>query len=291
MSPRLKFLAAGFALILLANAVALTGVFLNRSGEAESRLALTQRELGHPWGWRVSKENSGLALNLQWRVADASTADNYAPYFGNYGGSPAWLDEARMVEFGFDVADARDASQRRRFERQTEREVLVVLELGGAAWELMLERARRNLAQHAAARQVNPEAKEFVEREKRAREQLEREERQASRLFAVDAGLKLDALRAKYPDRARYMILKGKLRPRLDSRDGKTRVGGYLASLQGTQLNVPYAMRPTLEAALKSPSDQRRLSAGVVPPLTATVAVGSRLEPWIESLAGAAPSR
>ena len=38
-----RTLAAGAALILLTNAVALSGVFINRSGEPESRLMLSER--------------------------------------------------------------------------------------------------------------------------------------------------------------------------------------------------------------------------------------------------------
>jgi hypothetical protein len=51
LTPRITLLAGG-ALILLVNAVALTGVYLNRSGEPESRLRLSERELGLPWDWR-----------------------------------------------------------------------------------------------------------------------------------------------------------------------------------------------------------------------------------------------
>lgn len=285
MSPRLKTLLAGAALIALANAVALTGVYLNRSGEPESRLQLSQRELGHPWGWRGNKENSGLALNLQWRVIDASAGENYAPYYGNYGGSPAWLDEKRLAELGFDTVVEQDSSRRRRFERQSEREVLVVLELAGLAWESALVRARENLARQEAARQVNPEAKEFIQREKSAQEQLQREEQQNSRLFAIDAGLDLAALRAKYPDRGRYMILKGKLRPRLVNRDKKTVVGAYLGSLTGTQINVPHALRPVFERVLQTPpSRQGRLSGEAATPFSVAVRVGHRLEPWIEAV-------
>ncbi len=288
MSPRLKTLLAGAALIALANAVALTGVYLNRSGEPESRLSLTQRELGHPWGWRGNAENSGLALNLQWRVVEASVGNNYAPYYSNHGGAPAWLDEKRMAEFGFHSADAAGADdfvRRHRYERQSEREVLVVLELAGPAWELAIARARENLARHEAARQVNPEAKEFIQREKSAQEQLQREEQQNSRLFAIDAGLDLAALRAKYPDRSRYMILKGKLRPRIISRDKKTVAGAYLGSLTGTQINVPHALRPVFERVLQTPpSRQGRLSGEAAVPFAVAVRVGQRLEPWIEAV-------
>jgi hypothetical protein len=280
-----KTLAAGAALILLANAVALTGVWLNRSGEADSRLTLSQRELGMPWGWGMSKENSGLALALNWRVADPGAGEFYGSGYGFSGGVPEWLDEAHMAALGFDTtAVAEGNAGRRRFERALPRGVLLVLELAGPAWQQTLERARQNAARHEAARLANADSKEFAEKARRAQEQVTREENQNSRLFAIDAGLDRAALRAKYPDRSRYMILKATLRPRLVTQDKKTRVSGYVSEVAVTRINVPHGLRPLLEPALRQPprpADDRGL------PFEAVIAVGQRLEPWLESVPAA----
>jgi len=276
-----KTLAAGVLLILLANAVALTGVYLNRNGEAESRLMLSQRELPLPLGWRMTKENSGLALGLVWRVADASGGDSYVG-FGFSGGTPEWLDEAKMAAFGFDTSLLAEGKEgRRRFERALPREVLLVLELAGPAWQQTLERARQNAARHDAARLANADSKEFADRAKRAQEQLKREEAHNSRLFAIDIGLDRAALRAKYPDRGRYMILRSTLRPRLVTHEKKTRVSGYLNAIAVTQINVPYALRPALEPALRQ---NQRTPNDPGLPFEATIAVGQRLEPWLEAV-------
>lgn len=284
MNPRWKILAAGAALILLSNGVALTGVYLNRSGEPESRVQLSQRELSHPWGWHATRENSGLELRLDWRVVDVAREEYFA-YYGSQGGMPEWLDEARLTELGIDVAAAKETRQAGRYRREAEREVLVVLELAGPAWQQMVERARKNLVRHEAALAANEDAKEFINRAKQARENLKREENVSSRLFAVDAGLDLAALRTKYPDRGRHMIFKAKLRPQLTTNDKKTVLGGYLGSLSVTQINVPHDMRAVIETAFKSPSRQRRLSGEEAMPFTVTLAVGRRLEPWIEAVA------
>jgi len=70
--------------------VALTGVYLNRSGEPDSRLTLSQRELTLPWGWGMAKENSGMALRLNWRIIDAGAGAG--EYFdGGFGFSGGWL--------------------------------------------------------------------------------------------------------------------------------------------------------------------------------------------------------
>ena len=278
----LKTLAAGAGLILLANAVALTGVYFNRSGEPESRMTLSQRELSMPWGWGMAKENSGVALGLNWRVKDGSAVEYSYGGDGYHGGTPEWLDEPRMQALGFDTAHVpEDPAGRRRFERQLPRQALLVLELAGPAWQQALERARQNAARHEAARLANADSKEFADKAKRAQEQLQREESANSRLFAVDAGLDRAALRAKYPDRSRFLILKATLRPRLETLDKKTRVTGYVSELAVRQINVPHALRPTLEPVLRK---QRNTADDPAARFEATVAVGQRLEPWIESV-------
>lgn len=277
-----KTLAAGALLILLANAVALIGVYLNRSGEPDSRLTLSQRELTPPWGWGMAKENSGMALRLNWRVIDASAGEYFDGGYGVSGGTPEWLDEARMAALGFDMAAlAEGTAGRRRFERALPREIVLVLELAGPAWQQALERAQQNAARHEAARLANADSKEFAAKAKRAQELLKLEETQNSRLFAIDAGLDRAALRAKYPDRSRFLILKGTLRPRLVTLEKKTRLTGYVSAIAVTQINVPHALRPTLEPVLRK---QRNTADDPARHFAATVAVGQRLEPWIESV-------
>ena len=278
----LRTLAAGAVLILLANAVALTGVYFNRSGEPEARLTLSQRELGIPWDWRVPRDNSGLVLGLNWRVPDGSAVDYSYGGYGYHGGTPEWLDEPRMKALGFDTAAVAENSEgRRRFERQLPREALLVLELAGPSWQQALERARTNAARHEAARLANADSKEFAEKAKRAQEQLKNEETRNSRLFAIDVGADRSALRAKYPDRGRYLILKATLRPRLETQDKKTRVTGYVSDLAAQRINVPHALRQTLEPELRKP---RRNGLDPDANFEATVAVGQRLEPWIDAI-------
>jgi hypothetical protein len=276
----LKTLAAGAALILLVNVVALSGVYFNRSGEPDARLTLSQRELGVPWDWRVPRDNSGLVLGLNWRVPDGSAVEYSYGGYGYHGGTPDWLDEPRMKALGFDTAAVAESGEgRRRFERQLPREALLVLELAGPSWQQALERARVNAARHEAARLANADSKEFVAKAKHA--QVKNEETRNSRLFAIDLGLDRAALRAKYPDRGRYLILKATLRPRLETQDKKTRVTGYVSELAVQRINVPHALRPVLEPGL------RKLPHTPIAPdamFEATVAVGQRLEPWIEAI-------
>ncbi|WP_296227213.1 DUF4824 family protein [Ralstonia sp. UBA689] len=281
MTPRTLTFAIGAALIIVANGIALTGVAYNRSGEPESRLTLSQRELERPWSGHGTKEDSGLSLTLEWRVPAPDTESDYPRYEGR-GGSPAWLDEKRMAELGFDVRRAKgDSTRRNQDMNDAERQVLVVLELAGAAWQQALERARQRLAHQESLRQANPQAKELIEAEKLAREGLAREENENSRLFAIDVGTDLASLRAKYPDRGRYLILKGNVRLFSTFRDKKPVVAGYLSRLSPNQINVPNRLRGTFEAMPPrsgGPGERK-------PPFTAIVPVGRRLEPWIDAVA------
>lgn len=281
---RARTLVAGTVLILLTNAVALTGVWLNRGGEPESRLTLTERELSLPYRGYLHKENSGLALRLAWRVANRDAVDDHY-YAQSGGGTPVWLDATHMTELGFEVPPAApDESARRRYTRQQPREALLVLELAGPAWQQAVERARANVARHEAAAAANADSKEFASRAKNARTALEREENANSRLFAIDIGRDLAALRAKYPDRGRYLIVKGTVRPQFATRDKQMQPTGYVTALAVDSINVPFEMRAAVETLRARPRGANPASDDG-PRYEAVFAIGRRLEPWIETLA------
>lgn len=285
---RRRTLIAGVALIVLTNAVALGGVAWNRSAP-ESSLRLTQRELWLPWNWGFEAENSGLALRLAWRtpVAETEGRPGYDTSYMMVGSAPAWLDEAKLAELGFDVSHTEDATAGRvRSDKQLPREVLLVLELDGPAYRANLERAQKIAEAEEALLAANPGKKEFEERAKQAREQLGREEREASRLFAVDAGLDATALRVKYPDRARYAIVRGNVRPQFAGYGKSTRFWGYLEKLSVESVNVPHEFRQVLEPVLRRGAGYPNQKAA---PLEATIAFGKRFEPWMMAAGAPAP--
>jgi hypothetical protein len=186
-----------------------------------------------------------------------------------------------MAELGFDVQRARrEDARREKYADQSEREVLVVLELAGSAWQHALEHARLRVARQESLRQASPGARELVEAEKRARDHLVREQTQHSRLFAIDAGTDLASLRAKYPDRSRYLILEGHVRLKRTSIDDTPVITGYLEKLSVGEINVPHALRGVFDAMPPRTVDPGQQK----PQFTATVAVGKRLEPWIEKV-------
>lgn len=276
---RTRALIAGVSLILLTNAVALTGVAYNRSDPPESVLKLSQRELVLPYNWGLAAENSGLALRLQWRLLGQESEPGFYPSTG--GGPAAWLDKAKLAELGFDFSQPESTGQSaRQIAKHLAREVLVVLELDGTARQTALERARQHAAKEEAARVANPGNKTHEQRAKNAQEQLRREERENSRLFVVDAGLDLNVLRAKFPDRAKYGIVRGQVRPYVTQHDRESRLLGYISALSVAEITVPLDYRPIFEPVLKT---GRTPLSGAALPYEVTVAFGKRLEPWVKS--------
>ena len=267
-------LLTGLAIIAITNTIALGGAYYNRSGEAESTLRLTQRELRPPYVWRGRNENSGLNLRLRWRVVsdEARYGDVYR-YLGNYGGSPAWLDANKMASLGFgkDLPGRDGMQERLHYQRSLRREVLLVLELDGAAYREMLDRLAK------AAKEVEVKNNRG-EGKKDAAELVDWETRQSSRLFAVDAGLERSVLRGKYPDRARYAIVHGKVRP-MWSNDGKG-AAGVVETIDTDAVNVPLEMRDTFEGVAEENYGSRYDDGKH---FEATLAFGQRLEPWLVS--------
>lgn len=269
-------LISGLALIMITNAVALLGVAANRSGEPESVLKLTQRELQPPY-WGMSSENSGMSLRLSWRVPSADRSWNYS----YSGGAPDWLDQATMESLGFDVSTAKGIEDNYRWtNRQLGKEVLLVLEMDGQGYQQALQRTRQNAAEQEARLAATPEVEELKRKAKQAQDELKREEQDNSRLFAVDAGLSQVELRTKYPDRNRYAIVRAQVRPWSSGAQGK--IVGYIDSISIDAINVPYEHRTMFErrVAVAQPSARQGFEA--------SVAFGQRLEPWLLGISAGA---
>jgi hypothetical protein len=275
-------LAAGAILILAVNTIALVGVAYNRSGEPESRLVLSERELRlPPREWGFEHENSGMALHLLWRLPPIKEdlKGRYWDYAASSGTAP-WFERAKLAELGFDLSrDPGTEKGKRYYEKVRPRDVLLVLELGGAAHAHILEHARRYAEERDRLAFANPGVKDIAESAKNAREQLRREEKFSSRLFVIDAGVDLAALRAKYPDRARYAIVGGRVRPWVIEENKKARVAGYIETLNISAVNVPLEFRPAFEGATWTHPYAYDEYKG--PRFDAAVAFGKRLEPWL----------
>lgn len=258
---------AGLGIIILTNALALAGVAYNRSGEPVARVTLSERELNLPYDWGRERENSGLALILDWRMNSGSgdvryTASRYLP-------SP-WLDETKLAELGFPVEGATaSADNRRRLNHTLPQEVFLVLEHNGPAYQAVLAHWQEVTKQRQALADRNPDNRELTKAAKDSRERLEREQHKASRLFVIDAGLDAQALRQRYPDTARNIVLRGTVRARVNQQDDdQWVVRGFVKEVAVTRVNIPLEHRSVFE----QDGD---------PDYKVTLAYGQRLEPWV----------
>ncbi|MGH6631710.1 MAG: DUF4824 family protein, partial [Burkholderiales bacterium] len=157
-------------------------------------------------------------------------------------------------------------------------------ELDGPARQKALERARKRAEQEAAKAAAGKGKTGPGSPAQNAADALKREETSNTRLFAVDAGLDAQALRAKYPDRTRYAIMRGKIRPQLSTARGSAGLWtGHIDSLDNTRVNVPPEFRKALVSTQYSPLTTRAVPAKAegAPAFQVTVAFGKRFEPWI----------
>ena len=266
-----KAMMLGINLIIITNAIVLAGVYYNRSGEPESSIRLTERELSLPYRYQYSgnAENSGIQLRITHRSRDNGYfSRDYEP-----SESFDWFNEEKLAELGFDVSQAFISDENKRhYQRLREKEVILVLEVNGKAYQSVLAAAQKHYDKLSAEQST-------VQKLKRAEENLTREKTSASRLFVIDAGLDRDALRAKYADRTKYLLLKGLVKARIkNNRAGVRTLTGYIRSLSNKTVHVPLQHHEMLEAAV---GEGARRQQNEPPRFEATINVGQRLDPWL----------
>ncbi|MBF7730666.1 DUF4824 family protein [Pseudomonas sp. N040] len=278
---RSHHLITGIGLILLVNAIALAGVAWNRSEPADSQLQLSARELATNYGY-WHKDNSGIALRLEYRWPAAT--------FNDYSDSGLHqLPPAKMAELGFSVPAQLDDASVRSYRRQLDRDGLLVLEFDGPLYQQQLQRAQQKLEQSTLALAAMPDNQDLRKAHKQAREDLQREQTGASRLFIIDAGQDLATLRARYPDRQRYAILHGRISAWGWRENNRWRIGGSAEIPVAASINLPHRWhalfsrlpRRTAQADFPQPGGDRLFNA--------EVAFGQRLEPWIQGMRAGQP--
>lgn len=267
----------GFVVLATANIVVLAGVGYNRSGSRESSVVLTERELQPPY--RTHAENSGVRLRLVWRVLGEDTGEKGYPRWG----PPAWLTEDKLADLGFRLDEKLGAGERRDDAKTPlPKEVFIVLEMDGASYREAVRRAERAFAYESELAGKNRDDRRLQEAKENAAKVLARERVAESRLFAVDAGLDPEALRATYADRSRYIIAKGLIRPSYDTQKGHRRFRGTIARLSVENVHVPLEHRQAVDAALTrkalGPTGQE------TPRYAVELAYGRRCEPWIVAI-------
>lgn len=266
-------LFAGLGLIVLVNAIALGGVAWNRSEPADSHLQLSERELSTSYTYR-QQENSGIALRLDYRWPEAP-ANDYSRMRNKQ------LSPAKMAELGFEVPSELNAESVRRFRRQLDRDGLLVLEFNGPLYQQQLLRAEERLSKTSAELAALPTNKALRETQQNARTALQREQTRESRLLVIDAGQDLQQLRARYPDRQRYVILRSQISPWGWSDDGSWQLGGSVQIPVANNINLPqrwHSLFATLPVRKEVPGFA---NSGGDKLFNAELVFGQRLEPWL----------
>ena len=272
----LRILIAGLAIIIGTNVIALAGVAYNRSGEPEAQVELTERELGLPNRYRMRKENTGLALRINCRVEEAE----YTSYGNaNCWGTPAWLDQNKLRELGFETGKPSEQVARGYSNRyETPRKVYLVLEFDGAAHQRAVTNAEKELGKQQELLASNPGKKEFENRVEQAQQSLEREQHNNSRLFAIDAGRDKAALRNTYPDSGQYILMQALITAAWNYY-GEKDWQGRISELLVPGINIPFEHRALFEALEEANSRGNR--GEPTPRYKVRVAFGKRVEPWV----------
>ncbi len=289
-----RALGAGCGLVLAVNAVILALAAWNRSGQPTCQLTLTERELALP---EVrDRENSVLFLRLlptsmppeavrrvaYWRRAELPAVDLL------------WLDRAKMRELGFgEREESSGVAAERHSGSPQERRVLVVLEYEGEAWrswiagrEEAVAKLRREVDAGAAKAEELADAEALLAFDRTMR----------SRLFPVDAGFDAAALRTRYPDSQRYVVVDGIVKRALPRpASGEPGPTGAVAGLLVADVRVPPEFGERLEGLVPEGSweelqERARAQAKqgwpqpTAPRYRATISFGRRLEPWLDSV-------
>ena len=138
------------ALVIASNLAAWRVAALNRSGEPEAVLVLTERELRLP---AKQTENTALTLSLVFAPPRQAREDLRAP---------GWFDRAKLEAVGFDCSRPVTAEHAEYYRTRPPRAAYAALEYEGTLWLKQLERAPRDplLDSHLVAIDVdrNPAA-------------------------------------------------------------------------------------------------------------------------------------
>jgi hypothetical protein len=275
MKKQLRTLIAGLALIAVTNTVALIGVNYNRSGEPDAVTVLTERELRLPYRYGFLEENSGIALNIKWRVGYRAP---YRPNSYNRWEHLTWLDKEKLETLGFDLSEPLTSEKaRRRYKKMLPRDVYLVLEYDGDMYKQTIEKRKSELAKQQALLTKNPEKEEFKKQVKNARDQLKAEEQYNSRLFVIDADRDKTALRARYPDQTKYLIMAGQV----DLHVNENSFEGSIRELTIMSVNVPLDYHSILVPLMGMDSYRKQPER---PRYRVKLATGQRLEPWVEDV-------
>jgi hypothetical protein len=289
-------------LLVLVNAIVLTGIVYNRSGEPSATITLTERELPLVSYYRYDdRENTGLSLRLDWSKGEQSLP--WGPSQGERAedNEKGWFDKTKLEAIGFDCSlPVNDPKAEVHYQRMLPRKTFVVLEYEGSAWKAWLEKERKDLAETETKAQKGAVTQEDL---KRARSFFNYQSVKRSRLYAIDAANDAHALRMQYNKPGRYLILSATVQLNYDipytdapKKKGPPRLFGRISDILNDIIYIPKNHRPILEKLLRSIQQKNvdeyesYLERERGPAYEVKICVGKRAEPWIAAIRELAPA-
>lgn len=278
MSPRMRrvliLTALALLLVALVNGLLFWNVARNRTGEPEAELLLSGREF-YPW-LSLNAENSGRFLRLRYqRISNIQDGDKRS--------DNPWLNLEKLKSLGYHVPRKLLEGDKVYTGRAPTRNVFVVLELNGPAYEQYVAQA--------AAKVEFLRTTEDKGRLSVAEAELRQARSEASRLFVVDAGLDEQALRLGYANREQYLIVPGEVRIRWkkDWKPGEARFYSSI-SLKLEEIFVPLAFAGEFAKVVQQIENEQRRTNNASPKFQLRLAYGRHLEPWIKEMRAGQPN-
>ena len=261
-----RYLTLGLLIIILTNIMLFVGVWINRTGQTTSELALTERELSLPYLNFSQPENSGLALQIKWRVPvqESDSGDHY-----NYQRSID-ISKIELKNLGFKPEKLIQKSN------ILKKELYWALEFDGDLYQKQLSTTKDNYQTFLVTFTKNSDKKQH-----RLKQQLEKrlseETIQSSRLFFIEAAPSSEKLVAKYINKKNILIVKGQARPSYDEQTNTFKL--HLHTLSNP--NIMLTRDQTLVLDGLETVDNKMVNQ---PRYTLDVKWGSRFEPWVTNL-------
>ena len=247
------------AVVLVANAFVLVRVAQNRSATVQE-MELTERELSLQF---AGPENSGIGLVLNW-------IDPTAPWYWPWGsGQPTtqagWLNEAKLRELGFDVSTPVNTPEADvKYSHVLPRDAFVVLQYEGPEWEAWIKK-REQEAEQCPSNLPGSDP------------------RRMSHLIAIDVGRDPTALRHRYPEKQRFLIVRGVVRLFYQKvwHEQQHRLSdkGFLRGqieVTNREIHVPLPHASPLSSLPGNGSS--------APRYVVTLRYGTRFEPWVAAV-------
>ena len=277
------------ALVVASNLGALGFAALNRSGEPEAVLELTERELRLP-----AKQADNTALTLELVFELPRPAGPRRPLR-----EPGWFDRAKLQSIGFDCSTPVTPENASRYIRPP-RTTYAVLEYEGEAWRRQMAGPLPEAAQPPAqGATLEKPAAAGADRmagapPPEATPRGGQDRLRQSHLIVIDVGNDRARLRQQYPDRRRVAIVEATAELQFVNNPGQAPfLAGRVMSVLPGEINVPREWLTLLEGL------QTERNVSTLPPALhdpryrVTVKWGRNLEPWIADvqLMAAAPTR